>query len=417
MARLLIEQPDHPIGYVDLVEGAELSVGRGASAEVRFDDRRVSRAHATLTFDGSTVVVRDGPSRYGTFLGIERVRGACPVSDGAVMGFGSFDCVLRLKLPEAPRPAVSDEEVVACDPLTVELFALVRRLAAIDIAVVVEGPAGVGKEVVARALHRHSARAQRPFIAVDCAALTGAFATTVLFGQAGGPGRGVFEEADGGTVMLGDVDELSAPNQELLLRLLRDRRLARPGSRSSTPVDVRVVASTRRDLALAVARGRFRQDLHALLRRAALLVPALRSRPGDVAPLAARILRERGGSCRLGPEALAALQGHAWSGNVRELLRVMEGAIASAAGGVIGPEHLWLRPRRVPSAPPIDRRPSSSPPSRLTTTERRVIVAALEATGGNRSAAARELGISRRCLLARIERHALGAASATDDEG
>ncbi len=423
-ARLLIEEPDRPAWSVELLRGVESRVGRTRDAAIRLEDRRVSRAHATLAFDGRAVVVRDLASANGTFVGIERVRGSRSVGDGATLAIGSFDCVVRVKLTGLPQPigepsVMPGRELVCADPLIVELFSLVRRLAAIDLPVVVEGEAGVGKELVARMLHRHSPRAERPFVSVDCAALAGPFAAEVLFGREGFEASGapmvrpgVFEEAVGGTVMLGDVDELSAPMQDLLLNLLRDRTIVRVGSIRPTRVDVRVVAATRRDLALAVSRGRFRQDLYALLKRASLLVPPLRARPGDIPPLVDRVLRFRGASCAVSPDAMAALLGHPWPGNVRELHRVMEGALAAAGGATVGVEHLRLRPSRGREPLAVDPRRISTHPARSAETERRVVAVALDVTHGNRSGAARALGISRRCLLARMERY--GAAPGPD---
>lgn len=178
--------------------------------------------------------------------------------------------------------------------------------------------------------------------------------------------------------MLGDVAELSSLNQELLVRLLRHRVIVRCRSIRPVRVDVRVVASTRRDLALAVARGRFRQDLYALLRRASLLVPPLRSRPADIPALVDRVVRARGGSCQVDPEAMAALLGYPWPGNVRELRRVVEGAIASAGGGAIGVEHLRLRRSGARDALAVDPRRVSTHPARSVETQRRVVAAALE---------------------------------------
>ena len=417
-ARLLVEEPGRPARMVVLPVRDDVRIGRAEFAEISLEDHRASRLHAVLSFDGRSVALRDESSSNGTFVGGVRVRGVQRVDDGDVIQVGTSRITALLTLrgasrPQATGPGAPPEEVIAVDPITVELFALVRRLAASDLAVLIEGETGSGKELVARALHGHSSRARRPFVAINCASLTESLAASALFGHERGSFTsadarkiGVFESADGGTLLLDEVGELSPANQALLLRVLQERSICRVGSTRLIPVDVRVVAATNRDLALDVALGRFRQDLYFRLNGVTVVSPALRTRPRDILPMVEQILAGRDRAWRLGPGVGAVLEAYPWPGNVRELRNVIERGIALAERDEIRLEHLRLTPvERPEGAPGAD---DTSPfRSQVEETERRAIITALADTGGNQSRAARELGISRRCLITRMERFGL----------
>ncbi len=420
-ARLLVEETGRPPRVVVIPAGAEVRVGRAADVEVPLDDHRASRVHAVFRYDGRAVSVRDEGSSNGTFVGPARVSGTVRVEPGAMVHIGSTKIAVVVSprasaRPETLAPVVgavaSGGDVVAVDPATVSLFALVRRLAASDLPVLVQGETGSGKEVVARALHRHSARAGKTFLAVNCATLNESLAESELFGHergsfTGADARkaGVFESADGGTLLLDEVGELSASNQARLLRVLQERALTRVGSTRPVPVNVRVVAATNRDLVLDVASGRFREDLYFRLNGVTVAVPPLRSRPRDIVPMAERILAERGGGWHLGPGVAALLQAHRWPGNARELRHAVECAIALAEGDELRAEHLPPSVRgELEAQSPDDASPLRSKVDEL---ERRSIVAALESTGWNQSRAAQELGISRRGLIYKMERFGL----------
>ncbi len=418
VARLMVTEGERPPRVVVLPAGAEVRVGRADFVEVPLDDHRASRVHAVLAFDGRTVTVRDEASSNGTFVNGSRVRGARRVEDGERVEVGTTVIAVLLTLRGATRleprqPDVAADEAVAVDPATVGLFALVRRLAVSDLAVLVQGETGVGKELVARALHRDSARARKPFVAINCATLTESIAASELFGHergsfSGADARkiGVFESADGGTLLLDEVGELSAANQALLLRALQERSVCRVGSTRPVPVDVRVVTATNRDLALEVAEGRFRQDLYFRLNGVTVQVPSLRSRPRDILPMVERILAGRGGPWRLGPGVADALLAHPWVGNARELRNVVERGMALADGDEIRLAHLQLAPA-VALGASASAEDASAFRTKVEETERRTIVAALASSAGNQSRAARELGISRRCLITRMERYGL----------
>ncbi len=417
-ARLLVAEDDRPPRVVVLPAGAEVRIGRAEFVEVSLEDHRASRVHAVLGFDGRSVTVRDEGSSNGTFVAGARVHGSRRVEDGERIEIGTSKIIVLLTLNAAPRAQaperiVASDEVVAVDPATVGLFALVRRLAASDLPVLVQGETGVGKELVARALHRGSARAKRPFVAINCATLTESLAASELFGHekgsfSGADARkiGVFESADGGTLLLDEVGELSPANQALLLRALQERSISRVGSVRPVPVDVRIVAATNRDLAMEVEQGRFRQDLYFRINGVTVQVPSLRSRPRDILPMVEQVLASRGGRWRLGPGVAAALEAHPWAGNARELRHVVERGMALAERDEIRLEHLHLTPSSTQGLVTPTDEPSAFR-SRVEDTERRTIVAALESAGGNQSRAARELGLSRRCLITRMERYGL----------
>ncbi len=427
IARLLVTEGGRPPRVVVLPAGAEVRVGRAEFVEVPLDDHRASRVHAVLAFDGRAVTVRDEASSNGTFVNGSRVRGPRRVEDGERVEIGTTVIAVLLTLrgatrSEAREPIASVDGTVAVDPITVELFALVRRLAASDLAVLVQGETGVGKELVARALHRDSPRARRPFVAINCATLTESIAASELFGHergsfSGADARkiGVFESADGGTLLLDEVGELSPANQALLLRALQERSVCRVGSTRPVAVDVRIVTATNRDLALEVAEGRFRQDLYFRLNGVTVQVPALRSRPRDILPMVERILASRGKAWRLGPGVADALLAHPWVGNARELRNVVERGMALADDDEIRLAHLQLAAAAPGAASTAE--DASAFRAKVEETERRTIVAALASAAGNQSRAARELGISRRCLITRMERYGLKPkpVSARDD--
>ncbi len=418
-ARLLVTRGEQAPRVVVIPAGAEVRIGRAESVEVPLEDERASRVHAVVAFDGRRVTVRDEASRNGTFVDGERVHGSRAVEDGERIEIGATVIAVLLSLRGAKRAfdrelvTPAGDEPVAVDPATIELFSLVRRLALSDLAVLVQGETGVGKELVARALHRDSPRARGPFVAINCATLTESIAASELFGHergsfSGADARkvGVFESAHAGTLLLDEVGELSPANQALLLRALQEKAVCRVGSARPIPVDVRVVAATNRDLALEVAAGRFRQDLFFRLNGVTVLVPPLRSRSRDILPMVERILAERGKRWRLGPGVAEALEAHPWVGNARELRNVVERGMALAERDEIRLAHLQLTPAS-PGGTVSSADDASIFRSKVEETERRTIVTALSNASGNQSQAARELGISRRCLITRMERYGL----------
>jgi two-component system response regulator HydG len=313
--------------------------------------------------------------------------------------------------PAAPRAAPGMcGHVVARDPRMVHILGLLRRVAPTPATVLLLGESGVGKEVIARCLHAHSRRAEAPFVAVNCAALAPSLIESELFGHERGSftgavdrHSGVFERAHGGTLFLDEIGELDASLQSKLLRVLQEKTFERVGGGKPVETDVRVIAATNRDLQKAVQDGRFRSDLFFRLNTFPIEIPPLRQRPADVDALAELFLEqasrrlERPG-LTLSDAARYALRAHSWPGNVRELENAMERAVI-LADDVLLPEHFPLNPAAAPA--------SQSEPGRMNMRdlERRAIEEALRRNNGNRTQAARDLGISLRTLQYRLKEY------------
>ncbi|NUN49083.1 MAG: sigma-54-dependent Fis family transcriptional regulator [Candidatus Brocadiae bacterium] len=287
-----------------------------------------------------------------------------------------------------------------------------RRIAAADTTVLIAGETGVGKEVVARTLHAESPRAAGPFLAVNCAALSAGLLESELFGHEKGAftgadrqRKGRFELAEGGTLLLDEVSEMDTNLQAKLLRVLQERVFERVGSSLPRPANVRVVATTNRDLKAEIAKGRFREDLFFRLNVVPLSIPPLRERPEDLEPLCARFLR---GRRTLDRGALEILRRYPWPGNVRELFNVLERACVLVPGPTILAEHIapWLTGSTAGDAAPGT---AADPYAGLTMEEieKRAIVAALAASGGNRQRAATALGIGERTLREKVKKWGL----------
>jgi len=295
-----------------------------------------------------------------------------------------------------------------------QLLTVLAQVAPTDSTVLITGETGTGKEMVAKLLHARSRRRDRPFVVVECATLQESLLQSELFGHERGAFTGadrakpgLFEVADGGTVFLDEVGEISLATQVALLRVLDTSTFRRVGSTREIHVNVRIVAATNRDLEAMVRQHLFREDLYYRLATITLRLPALRDRGGDVDRLAEHfvaLLNERYGfSKRLAPDALACLRAHAWPGNVRELLHVVEAAMVVCPGQDIQVEHLPASVRPSPDQMPVAA--SSDDPSRLPTldeVERAHIARVLAATGGHRKQAADILGISERNLYRKL---------------
>lgn len=306
--------------------------------------------------------------------------------------------VLRARVSQSP------EELPVWGPATRPLVELLERAARSEATVLLSGESGTGKEVAARTLHRLSPRRDGPFLCVNCAALSAGLLESELFGHERGAftgadrmRKGRFELADGGTLLLDEVSEIEPNLQAKLLRVLQERAFERVGSSQTRRVDVRVVATTNRDLPAEVAKGRFREDLYYRLNVLPIRMPPLRERREEIPLLVEHFLRRH--RKRISREAMERLVSYDWPGNVRELANVIERAAVLTPGEEISAERIapWLEgPLRTPSG--------SLAGIPLEEVERRAIEENLRACGGHRERAARILGISSRTLREKLKK-------------
>jgi DNA-binding NtrC family response regulator len=306
-------------------------------------------------------------------------------------------------------------------PAMTEVFKAIARVGPLDISVLIEGETGTGKELVARAIHDAGDRARKPYVTVNCASLPEGLFESELFGHSKGAftgaheaGPGLFVAADGGTILLDEVGDMPLPVQAKLLRALETGEIRPVGSTKTRHVDVRVLASTHRQLDRSVEEGVFRQDLLYRLNGFTIALPPLRERGEDLALLTSHFLRVHGQAAGrplpgLTPEAKAALGRYSWPGNVRELFHVLERAVALAKGPLLGVEDLppYLREGALV-------RSSSVGGSAMTLdeVEKAHIIAVMRSTGGNRVRAAAILGIDRKTLYRKLQRYGLAEEAA-----
>ena len=315
--------------------------------------------------------------------------------------------------------AQGDEELVGRTPAMLQVFKTIGRVVAAAESVLITGESGTGKELVAAAIHNNSDRAGRPFIKVNCAALSPALLESELFGHEKGAftgavarRRGRFEQADGGTLLLDEVGELDVDLQAKLLRVLQTGRFERVGGEETLSADVRVLAATNRDLPARIAEGRFREDLFYRLNVVHIDLPPLRQRREDIPLLAENIVRRLARKYNwphlaLSPEAVRWLCEQPWPGNVRELQNVLARAAILVRGRLILPDDLQ------PTSSPADSGQAEPATAGmglkdiLAETERRVIQQTLTQENWNRTRAAKVLGISRRQLFEKIRQYGL----------
>ncbi len=324
---------------------------------------------------------------------------------------------LRAELKSCFKPA----NIIGNSKPMLELYQLIERVVRTRTTVLVLGESGVGKELVASAIHHYSSSAEGPFIKFNCASLPESVIESELFGHekgsftgATGLRKGRFEEADGGTIFLDEVGEMSLPMQAKLLRVLQERTFERVGGNTPIHVDLRIVAATNRDLSDMVARGTFREDLYYRLNVYPLTIPPLRERNGDIIALAdhfvSRLSRELGIAIkRISTPALNMLQSYAWPGNVRELENVIERAMLLSEDGVIHGYNLppALHASVIGPAGRDGDIAQDSLEGRLNAIEYELIVDALKLHRGNMTEAATHLGLTRRVLGLRMARYNL----------
>ena len=296
--------------------------------------------------------------------------------------------------------------IVGSSPAMQKVFRMIRQAAPTDATVLIQGPSGTGKELVARAIHNLSRRSKGPFVAVEFAAISPNLLESEMFGHEKGAFTGAvsrrigrFEAANHGTIFLDEISEMPLELQVKLLRVLQEREFQRVGSNETVKADIRIVAATNRDLAAYVREGKFREDLYYRLNVIDLHLPALKERSGDVPLLVNRYLKEFGGRS-VSPDAMRILESYAWPGNVRELRNAVEKMCVLSQEGDIGVDD-------IPDEMKRDTAKMLSTSGTLEETEKAKILAVLEEVGGNRTKAAERLGISRRTIYRKLEEYGL----------
>ena len=359
-----------------------------------------------VTHPTRTVIVADG-----AVASITPMQGSQPITvtyPSSEAGVGNSVVRALVAGPQLPT---------AADPESLALFTLAERVAQSDITVLINGPTGTGKEVVARTIHAQSSRANKPFVAINCAALPESLLEALLFGHQKGAftgaaqaGEGFFRAADGGTLLLDEIAEMPLQLQAKLLRVLQEREVIPLGASMPQSVDVRVIACANRDLQAEVAAGRFRADLYYRLSVFPLTTKSLCERRMDIPALAATmILRHAAGRTAIPWPSAAAIDKlamHDWPGNVRELENVIQRALLFAGGATIEPEHIVFDRPMV--ANDLDDEPLTVTTAEATLgkvvqmSEFAAIREMLAACGGNRVETAKRLGISERTLRYRL---------------
>lgn len=324
--------------------------------------------------------------------------------------------------------------LVGSSPAMLEVYKLVARVAQGKSTVLLEGESGTGKELVARAVHEHSGRRERPFVPVNCGALPDHLLESEMFGHekgaftgAVGVKYGLFETADGGTLFLDEIGELGQALQVKLLRVMQDQEIRRVGGTTSMKVDVRLITATNRDLSVMVKEGKFREDLYYRLNVVRIRLPSLRERREDIPMLADHFLQKYASVSEqpvrgFSTEARASLDAYRWPGNVRELENAVERAVSLSQGPVILPDDLPESVRSDQLVPPSSATPlrTEDPSESLLTleeVERRHLQRVLRELKGNKVKAAKILGIDRRTLYRMAERFGIDLGEDADGSG
>jgi two-component system, NtrC family, response regulator GlrR len=396
--------------------GTRCTIGSHSSNDLVIDDTTVSRFHAEVWIDDAGVRIRDLGSRNAVIVDGTRVVDGY-LRDGSTIALG------RAKLrheprtvPAAPRLAerTSFGGLVGGSHAMRATYALLERAAASDVTVILEGETGTGKGAMADAIHAASTRKAGPFVVVDCGALTTSLLESELFGHERGAFTGAdvrrigaLEEASGGTVFLDEIGELPPDLQPKLLRVLENREVRRVGQNSYTPIDVRVIAATHRDLRADVNSGRFRADLYYRLAVLPIPVPPLRQRTEDLAELVRVILEDLEApaavaAALLDPEHVQRLAAHAWPGNVRELRNHVERSVVLES-----PEPVVVASDARAAGVAAHLKYADARRHAIDAFERAYLGEVLRAHDGKVAAAARTAGIARVYFYRLLQRHGL----------
>jgi DNA-binding NtrC family response regulator len=416
----VIKGPNAPTRRV--IEVLEFRIGKASANHLTLADPAVSRFHCVIEYTPRGLLLRDLGSTNGTQVGncwVERayLNPLVPIQVGnTTLQVVSIESSRALPAPEPQR----EVPILGSSPAIERLLGAIPVVAKSGVTVLLEGETGTGKSLLAESLHRSGPRQAKPFVVVDCGAIAPSLIESELFGHERGAFTGAserrigrIEQADRGTLLLDEISEMPPPLQAKLLRVLQEREVDRVGGGRSIPVDVRVIATSNRDLEAMVAAKLFRADLFYRLSVFPIALPALRERRDDIPALAAHLvteIAERLGRppLKLGPSALACLQAHDYPGNVRELGNILERALVRCRATELSAEHLdrslrggdgatSVAQRVLAPATPVTSLPPELPID-LGQLERLAISEALRRVNGNRTHAARLLGISLRTL-------------------
>ncbi|WP_437677493.1 sigma 54-interacting transcriptional regulator [Sorangium sp. So ce131] len=416
-------------GAAQVSDATEFVIGTAPGNQLILSDRAVSRHHCVIAVTPKGFQLRDLGSKNGTTLAGFRVEAAY-LQPGATLGVGQSTLRFEPLAEEIREPLVDEDRhgrVLGQSTAMRRIFAALPRIAASDSTVLIEGETGTGKGLLAEAIHESSPRAGGPFVVIDCGSIPPTLIEAELFGHAKGAftgaqaaRAGAFEAARGGTVLLDEMGELPLDMQPKLLRVLEERQIRRIGTVEPTKLDIRVIATTNRDLRQEVNRGNFRSDLYYRLNIVRLRVPALRERPDDIALLTAHFYRQFAQGPDQSPpgELLEAFMRQDWPGNVRELRGAVERAVLMIDPALFreavmgGPEPLEG------SSPALDalrddelslsfREAKERAVARW---ERAYLTALVRANGGNLSRAARAARMDRSHLRELLQRHGVSAA-------
>lgn len=412
-----------------LVDRDVIRIGARPDCDVVLSDSTVSRTHAEIVRGREGTILRDLGSTNGTFVGPVRVREVY-LSPETHFRVGKTELVFRPDdelIDVVPSMSNQFEGLVGHGLAMREVFGVLERIAPTDLTVLVSGETGTGKELVSRALHKRSKRANKPIIVFDCGAAPEGLVEAELFGHERGAftgaiasREGLFEAADGGTLFIDEVGELPLELQPKLLRALEQREVRRIGSSKARHVDVRVIAATNRNLADEVEAGRFREDLYYRIAVVDLHLPPLRERRDDLPLLVNHLLRRADGGGRgiwgLDPDVEALFRAYHWPGNVRELNNVIERALPFCDGPTVTLQALpdSLRRARPPApgaVPSIPVAVSNQMPLKdakdqiIESFEKQYLEDLIEQHDGNVSRAARVAGMDRKSITRLLKKH------------
>jgi transcriptional regulator with GAF, ATPase, and Fis domain len=411
-----------------------IRVGKAPENDLVVTDETVSRVHFEIVRDAKGYLVRDMKSTNGTFLDGAEIKEAY-IRAGSVVSAGSTELKFtpfEERIEILPSEAEQLGEMVGKSGPMREIFGLIERIAHTDATVLIEGETGTGKDMIARTLHLLSKRKDAPFIVVDCGAVAGTLIESELFGHEKGAftgavtsRQGAFELANGGTVFLDELGELSLDLQPKLLRVLEQRELRRVGGSKTLKVDLRVIAATRKDLRSEVEKGKFREDLYFRLNVVPIVAPPLRDRRVDIPMLVDAFLVKLTPPGQelpvLADSTRAALMAHDWPGNVRELRNVIERALALGGdpGSLVAPlgDQPLTRTGRMPDLLDFEAGMSFRDTKEKWNEvfERKYLQWLLKRADGNISKAARDADMDRKYLHKLLRKYGIDAHEASGD--